>query len=239
MKVIILASGVGKRLMPLTSDLPKPLVKIDGEVSILERILQSVRENNISDVVITTGPFEEKIKDLVAEKFPELNVAYVYNPDYAQTNYIYSLWLAEKATQNADIILIHGDLVYDFKLMERIIGENKSCVLIKEAEDVPQKDFKARIANGLIVKIGVDVFGSGVRTCMPLYKLTESDYGEWLKEIGKFIQKNGRQFYAEDAFNRISGKIKLYPLYYKDELCLEVDDLEDLARARKLLKFSK
>lgn len=234
-----MAAGIGKRLQPLTNKIPKPLIKINGEVSILERIIESLRENQIRDIVITTGPFEEKIKKLVKEKFPELNVSYVYNPDYAQTNYIYSLWLAKEATQNTDIVLIHGDMVYDFKLMERIINEDKSCVLVKENGDLPQKDFKARIENGLITKIGVDVFGKETRACMPLYKLTESDYKEWLKEIEKFIKENKLQFYAEDAFNRVSDKIKLYPLYYNDNLCMEVDNFDDLEKARELLKFSK
>ena len=87
-------------------------------------------------------------------------------------------------------------MVYDFKLMELIIKENKSCVLVKQSGDVPQKDFRARIENGLITKIGVDVFGKETRTCMPLYKLTESDYKEWLKEIEKFVKENKLQFFV-------------------------------------------
>ncbi len=234
MKAIILASGEGKRLMPLTKKTPKPLIEISGGLSILERIMRSLTENNINDIIITTGHLEKQIGKFIKNKYPKINITYVENPVYDKTNYIYSLWLARKILQEDDIILMHGDLVYDFELMKRIINEDRTCVLIKKGTEFPKKDFKARIKNNLITEIGVDVSGKDARFCAPLYKFLKHDFKEFLNEIENFIMANKVNCYAEDAFNKISDKIKLYPVYYDKEFCMEIDDFDDLEKAKNL-----
>ena len=76
MKAVILASGIGKRLKPLTDKVPKPLVEVNG-VTLLERIIRSLTENGIKDIVITTGSLEEKIKDFIQNKYPEIKITFI------------------------------------------------------------------------------------------------------------------------------------------------------------------
>ncbi len=234
-KAIILASGIGKRLMPLTKETPKCLIDLGG-VTILERIIESLRENKVNDIIITTGHLEEKIKDFMKNKYPEIDITYVKNPLYDKTDYIYSLWLAKEHSKDNDIILLHGDLVYDFKLMENIVKENKSSVLIKEKGDSPKKDFKARIENGLVSEIGVNVFGDNAKFCAPLYKFSKMDFQKLLAGVEDFVKNDKVNHYIEDAFNAMPNKIKLYPFYHDKEFCLEIDDFEDLEKAKNIFK---
>ena len=238
MKAIILAAGPATRLRPSTEQTPKCLINVAG-VSILERIIQSLIDNNVIDIIITTGYFEQKIKNFMQNKFPELKITYVRNPVYDKTNYIYSLWLAREAAKEDDIILLHGDLLYDLKLMKNIINQSKTSALIKKEKPAPEKDFKARIKNGLISEIGVKVSGNDARFCAPLYKFLNSDFKILLNEMEKFIKAGKVNSYTEDAFNSISGQIKLYPLYFDNEFCMEVDDLDDLEKAKAYLKINK
>ena len=238
MKAIILASGLATRLRPLTEQIPKPLINL-GKVTILERMIESLIENNISDIIITTGYFEQKIKDFIQERFPQLNITYVRNPIYDKTNYIYSLWLAKDLIGYDDIILLHADLIYEPKLMKYIINQNKTSALIKRDLPYPQKDFKARVKNGLITEIGVKIFGDDARFCAPLYKFLNSDFKRLLDEMEKFIKDNKVNCLTEDAFNVISDQIKLYPLYFDNEFCMEIDDFEDLQKAKAYLKINK
>lgn len=62
------------------------------------------------------------------------------------------------------------------------------------------------------------------------------DFLYWLGEIEKFIQRGDTKSYAEDAFNAISGKIVLQPLYFGDEVCMEIDTKEDYEEARGSFK---
>lgn len=235
MKAIILASGIGKRLTPLTEELPKTLIEING-VALLDRMIKSLTENNVFEIIITTGYLEEKIKEFVKNKYPDLKAIYVKNPIFDKTNYIYSLWLTKDFVKDDDVILLHGDLIYDFQLMKKIVRADKSSVLVKKGEDVPEKDFKARIKNGLVAEIGVNVFGENARFCAPLYKISKTDFEKWIKKIGDFIKEGKNNCYAENAFNEISNQIQLHPIYYNKEFCMEIDDFEDLEKAKRIFK---
>lgn len=235
MQAIILASGLGKRLLPLTKKIPKPLIKINKK-TILERIIDSLIKNGIKDFIITTGYLEEEIKSFVQKKYPNLKVTYVKNPKYATTNAIYSLWLTHNAIKGEDAILMHSDLIYDPDLISGIIKSQKSSALIQKVGALPPKDFKARIKNNLVEKISVDVKGKDAFFCAPIYKFTKKDFKRLFQEIDKFITKGKTDCYAEEAFNKIPNQIKLYPVYYQNRLCMEIDDFEDLTKAKRILE---
>ena len=67
MKAIILASGIGKRLRPLTNKLPKPLIKIDNK-TLIEWQLDRLVKCKINEIIITTGLFEDKLRMFLKEK---------------------------------------------------------------------------------------------------------------------------------------------------------------------------
>ncbi|MBI2452633.1 MAG: NTP transferase domain-containing protein, partial [Parcubacteria group bacterium] len=96
MKAVILASGIGSRLRPFTNENPKTLVQVRGK-ELLSRILDTLLEHNITDIVFTTGHMEKNLKAFMEERYPSLHPVYVRNPDYETTNYIYSMWLARDA----------------------------------------------------------------------------------------------------------------------------------------------
>jgi phosphoenolpyruvate phosphomutase len=233
MKALILASGKGERLYPVTKEIPKPLVEI-GNRAILGSQIDNLVGCGIKDVVITTGFFEGKIKDFIKENYPNLNVCYVYNPKYKTTNYIYSMWLTREFIDD-DIILLHGDLVFDKKLLERLIAENGNRVLVNKKIAVPEKDFKAVIENDRVVKIGVEFSGENAFACLPLYKFSKADFLFWINECEQYIEKGYVNIYAENVFNEISDDLLLYPLYFDDELCMEIDTEDELEIAERYL----
>jgi phosphoenolpyruvate phosphomutase len=232
-KALILASGKGERLYPLTKEIPKPLVEI-GNRTILGSQIDNLVGCGITDVVITTGFFEDKIKDFIKENYPNLNVCYVNNPRYNSTNYIYSMWLTREFIDN-DIILLHGDLLFDKKLLERLIAENGNRVLVNKKIEAPKKDFKAVIVNGRVIKIGVEFIGKNAFACLPMYKFSKGDFLFWLNESKQYIEKGKVKIYAENVFNEISDDLLLFPLYFDDELCIEIDTKEELEIAERYL----
>ena len=235
MKALILNSGVARRLKPLTDNLPKCLLKIDGK-SILERQIELLLSVGVKKFLITTGPFEGKIIDHLKEKFPELHIDYINNPKFESTNYIYSMWLARNEMDNEDILLLHGDLVFEKSVIQKIVAQNKSSVIVDRTVPLPEKDFKGKIENKKIVKIGIDVFGENAVFLLPLYFWTSHDFNLWMKKIDTFVEKGVTSCYAENAFNEISDIIDLFPLDIADEFCMEVDNFDDLEIARKFKK---
>ena len=236
MKAIILNSGLGKRMGPLSRHNPKCLIEISQDETILSRQIRILSQNGINSIIMTTGPFENKIKKYIAQHFPSLNIDYVKNPKYATTNYIYSLFLISHEIINEDIILMHGDMVFEDKILKLIISQNENCVLVNNNIPPPKKDFKGKIVNGTVKEIGVDLFGSNCHLLMPLYKLNRAGFLLWMDEIGRFINSGKTTVYAENAFNRISDELTIIPIYFNDELCMEIDIIEDLTLVRTLLK---
>jgi len=232
MKALILASGSGTRLSPLTDNLPKTLLDIGGK-TILDRQLTALAGHGVTSIIITTGPFCYKIEEHVRRNH-HLDITFVHNPLYASTNYIYSLWLARDLI-DSDILLLHADLLFDNMLVSRLLETNDNRVLVNRSVKPPEKDFKALIENGTVKRIGVDVTGTGAFFCAPMYRFSRDGFRIWLEEIDNFVRDKRVDCYAEEALNRVSDRIELRPLYY-GEFCMEIDTVEDLEAARDLVK---
>ncbi len=189
----------------------------------------------ITEVVIATGAFNDQVEGFVKSEFPHNNTTFVYNPDYASTNYIYSLWLAREFLDDA-LFFLHGDLVFADEVLGRMAAfPPPDAVAVDPTVPPPPKDFKARIEGEVVRAISTTIHGSDAVFCQPLYKLSPTTMGAWLEEIDSFISRGVRGVYAEDALNRITGAIQLKPFELHGALCTEVDTPEDLDNVRQKL----
>ena len=211
----------------LTSEHPKCMTEISKRETILSRQLRLLVEAGIEDVVITTGYFDGVLVNYCQNLDFPLNITFVKNPEYASTNYIYSIYCAREYLHD-DIILMHGDLVFENEVFDLLTAAKESCMAVSSVLPLPEKDFKAVIKEGKIEKVGVEFFNEAV-VAQPLYKLLKNDWERWLAEIVKFCEKGVTDCYAENAFNEVSDACKIYPLDVENKLCGEVDNSQDLA----------
>ena len=234
MKALILNSGLGKRMGTLTSEQPKCMTEILPGETILSRQLKMLAQTGVSDVVITTGYFDGELINYCKELNLPLDIKFVKNEDYADTNYIYSIYCAREYLDD-DILLMHGDLVFEWSVLGAVMDSMDSCMVVSSTLPLPQKDFKAVIKGDRIDAIGIEFFNDAV-AAQPLYKLNSSDWKLWLDNIVNFCEAGNRSCYAENAFNEVSDKCKIVPVDVKDSLCSEVDTPEDLAVVSDKLK---
>ena len=112
MKALILNSGMGTRMGEITSEHPKCMTEINERETILSRQLKQLSEYGIEEVVMTTGYFDDiLIKYCISLDLP-IKYEFIKNSRFSETNYIYSIYCAREYL-NDDIILMHGDLVFD------------------------------------------------------------------------------------------------------------------------------
>ena len=71
-----------------------------------------------------------------------------------------------------------------------------------------------------------------------MYKFSKDGFLLWLNVCEKYIEKGEVNIYAETAFNSVE-KIPLYPLYFNNEFCMEVDTKEDIKMAKNMIKKEK
>lgn len=216
----------------MTDRNPKSLLRVGGK-TLIDYQLEALAKHGICDIVITTGHLGKKLEDHV-RKTGAASVQFVHNPEYERTNYIYSLWLT-KSLVDEDIILLHGDLLFDSVLIQKLLEAQGNRVLVNRYVLSPEKDFKALIKRGRVVRIGVNLSGPGTFFCAPLYRFSKAAFLLWLDKIEDFVRQGKVDCYAEDAFNEISAEVLLRPLYFK-EFCVEIDTRADLEKTRRFLQ---
>lgn len=233
MKALILNSGMGTRMGVETTTHPKCMTTITDQETILSRQLRQLHSVGINDIVITTGYCDEILRDYCSSLQIPVKLTFINNPEYQNTNYIYSIYCAKEQLDD-DIILMHGDLVFEDAVLNMIIENATSCMAVSSNLALPEKDFKAVIENGHITRVGIEFFDNAL-AAQPLYKLCHSDWTIWLNSIISFCESDNRKCYAENAFNQVSDTCHIYPFDVHKLVCTEVDTLEDLDKVRILL----
>jgi len=230
MKALILNSGMGTRLGDLTRDKPKGLLEIGGGYTLLGRQLELLSQLGVTQAVITTGPFASLLEGYVRGLELPMDITFVPNEDYARTNYIQSMHLAAPLLDGHETLLLHGDLVLEESVLWDLLLSPVSVMAVDSSAPLPEKDFKARLWEGRIVAVGVDLFGPDCVACQPAYRFRAEDFSAWLTAIADFVQRGDVRVYAENAFNALQGRLPLYPLELHGRLCNEIDDPQDLAQ---------
>lgn len=128
---VILAAGVGSRIRPLTDDCPKTLLPVGG-TTILDRMLTGIEACGLERVVIVLGYLGDRIEAFVKAAHPELDVEFVVNDRYAETNTAYSLMLVADLVATSGFVKFDGDVVFDTEILRRLLsqpdGGNYLCV---------------------------------------------------------------------------------------------------------------
>lgn len=226
MKALILNSGMGKRMGAFTSEHPKCMTEIGEGETILSRQLKLLEQCGITQIIMTTGLFDKILEDYCKSLKLDVEYTFVKNPIYYETNYIYSIYLAREYL-NDDLILIHGDLVFELSVLQDALKQENSCMTVSSTVSLPPKDFKAVIKNDRIKKVGIEFFDNAV-AAQPLYKITKTDWEVWLDNIIKYCESGQVSCYAENAFNEVSDRCLILPIDFTNRLCAEIDTPEDL-----------
>ena len=234
MKALILNSGLGSRMGILTSEHPKCMTEISPCETILSRQLKQIADAGIEEVVMTTGAFDDVLVRYCRSLELPLRFTFVKNPIYDKTNYIYSIYCAREYLDD-DILLMHGDLVFENEAFDRVLACETSCMTVSSTLPLPEKDFKAVVRNGKVVKVGVSFFNEAM-AAEPLYRLLRDDWKKWLDKIVGFCEAGNTKVYAENALNELDGAANIVALDVQNLLCAEIDNAEDLAVVSARLK---
>lgn len=231
MKALIFNSGIGKRMLELTAHCPKSMVHLYNDETIFERQIRLLQEAGIKEVIITTGPYPEMLKDICNKpRYRNMHFEFPYNEIYDTSNYIYSMYKAKDLLDD-DILMMHGDLVFDRSLIPAMLKNlRKDLCLINKHKKLPEKDFKGRIVDGCLREVGINIFDDNCFAFQPLYKLSKETIKAWVNNVVKFVNNNNINVYAENALNEIGYKLSIYPMSYANHFIDEVDNKDDLER---------
>ncbi|MCR4789031.1 MAG: phosphocholine cytidylyltransferase family protein [Lachnospiraceae bacterium] len=116
-RAIILAAGRGDRLRPITDEIPKPMITVNGQ-RIIDTILDALYLNGIREIYIITGYLKEKYQ-VLKEKYPDV---VLLENEYTGCNNISSVFIAREHLKNTFIIagdhIIRNPKVLDTEFTE-------------------------------------------------------------------------------------------------------------------------
>lgn len=237
MKSVILAAGVSRRLYPLTYEMPKCLMKV-GDKAILDRQLKTLQSSKISEVIIVVGYYRELIVDYVKSHYNDLNVKFVINHHYFETNTAYSLRLCNDFINNEPFILMNADVLYPKEVLTRVINSNYNTVLAVDIKPCGREEVKVIEGEGnRIVAIGKELIeDNSLGEFIGVAKFSKNISSKFMNSLDRLISSGGNSDYFEAAIHPLMSEHDIYYEDISDLPCIEIDFVEDLEKAQKLVK---
>ncbi len=121
-RVIFLAAGLGSRLIPLTLNTPKPLIRVNGK-RIIDTAIDAALAAGIEEIYIVRGHLSEQFDQLL-HKYPQIR--FLENPAYYETNNISSAMCARFLFQNAYVM--EADLIINNPSVIRKYNYSSNCL---------------------------------------------------------------------------------------------------------------
>ena len=191
MKAMILAAGFGKRLMPLTQDTPKPLLKVGNE-SLIQRNINFLIKNGFSDIVINISYLGDLIEDHIKNVFPNSNILFSYEDRPLGTGG--GILNALKILGSETFLLINSDIYHDIDIQNLPNTTDAAHLIgVKNPSHNEQGDFSLT-KNKVFIKEDVnDLTWCGISLINPIIfeeNVFESNsFNIWKSVLPKYIKK--------------------------------------------------
>jgi len=234
----VLAAGPGKRLRELTAELPKTLLQLSDGRTILDVVLANLRAAGLEEVAVVSGFAAERLAERVPdlERRHELRIELVFNERAEEWNNAYSLWLARDAFAEGALIA-NGDTVHPASVEETLLSQRGADVLLAVDDEkiLGEEEMKVLAADGVMERIGKEVDPASAAGEYIGVALVEPAAATALSDALEATWRRDPSLYYEDGFQELAdrgGLVGVAPIGKLD--WVEVDDDEDLARAREI-----
>ena len=237
MNFVILAAGLGSRLRPLTDEKPKCCLEVDHESLIIRFIDQINKHHEQKNIIVVTGYKEDFLKKHLQNV--ETEIIFINNEDYETSNNMYSAYLGLKGIDpKMSTVIANSDCIYSDKIF-KILSQQKQSTILIDKSFFDDESMKVRLKDKFIISMGKHLESSeDVFVSLDMY-LFESIHIELLNEIFKeYLRRDEFNCWTEVAINDFVTKYNdsIQSIDIDDEKWMEIDDIEDLNRAKSLWK---
>jgi choline kinase len=234
---LVLAAGAGRRLRPYTDTLPKALVPVDGDTTIMDISLRNLAAAGLNEVTIVVGYCANAVEERVPafqEKYG-VKISLVHNDKAEEWNNAYSLWLArDHFAQGA--LMVNGDTVHPVSVEQTLLaGRGPSILLavdtLKKLGDEEMKTVFSE--DGQLAKITKLMEPDEAHGEYIGANIIEASAASALADALQATFERDPNLYYEDGFQEYAnrgGEVRFAPIGEVD--WVEVDNHDDLIKAR-------
>ena len=236
---MVLAAGAGRRLAPYTDTLPKTLVPVDGDRTILDIALANLKAAGIDDVAVVTGYAAAAVEQRRAALERDHGVALqlVFNDKAEVWNNAYSLWCARDLLPEG-VLLINGDTVHPPSVEETLLAARGPDILLAldDVKPLGGEEMKVQLdGDGRVSRINKALDPATAQGEYIGLTLIEPAAAAPLAGALEATFRRDPQLYYEDGYQEFAdrgGRVATAPI--GAVAWVEVDDHDDLARAREV-----
>jgi len=236
---MVLAAGAGSRLGDETADLPKTLLGVDGDRTILDIALGNFAHVGLTDAVIVTGHAHDRLAERVPalERRHGLKLDLVYNEKALEWNNCYSLWCA-RAAFSEGVLLANGDTVHPASVEESLLAARgpELLIAVDDVKPLGAEEMKVHVtADGYLDRINKALDPATAQGEYIGVTLIEPAAAGPLADALEAVWRRDTTLYYEDGFQELAdrgGRVGIAPIGAVE--WVEVDDHVDLARAREV-----
>jgi choline kinase len=231
MRGIILAAGKGSRLNGTAGESPKCLVELGG-MTLVERQVQVLRAAGVDDIVMVVGCQADRVRRACGHR-----ITYVENARYAQTNSMYSLWMARPLLYEGFVVLNCDVLFHPALLTDLLTARHENALLLayREANQPPfgDEEMKVKVRCGRVVEMSKQMDPAEADgENLGIVKFGPKGAAALVEIMDRLIADGGLRDWAPRAFSEFAKTRPLYALGTRGLPWTEIDFPEDYQRAR-------
>ena len=232
MRALILAAGLGTRLAPLTDDRPKSLVPVNGKPILFQQI-DSLRANGVQDITVVSGYKADVLAGAVRGTYPFVRI--LENREYAETNNMYSAYLARDAMGRDGFLMMNADVFFDASVIAALLKFPAGNAIVTDVGNWLEESMKVVLADGRLTRISKAIpKEEALGASIDVYKFDAGGGAAFFAKCAEFIEDRGeRKLWSEVALNEILPSVVFQPCPLEGRW-LEIDDLNDLKAAEAL-----
>lgn len=230
-KAIILAAGRGTRMASYSNTCPKALLEFKGE-ALISRQLRSFKEAGITEIVLVGGYLFENLVSYIEKSGFKCKI--LYNPFYADTNSIASLWFA-KEELNEDVFITNADTYYEPEILNLLMKNDNEYVFGVDESKRIDADYRVSIFGDEIMDMGKDIHQDDVNAeYVGIALIRKSGVLLFRDLLEKTIKSGNYNLWWEDLFIELMAKSK--KISYTDvtgKLWFEIDEPKDYRKYQR------
>lgn len=231
---IVLAAGAGTRLSGSGIVRPKCLARF-GATPLIDLQMRALRWCGIEDVVVVVGFQADRVRRACGPR-----VRFVENPNFAETNSLYSLWLARQHCLAGFVVINSDVLFHPMMLADLLNARHEDALLVSYPEngDAPFSDeeMKVCVGRGRVVDIAKDLpeqdtDGENVG----IVKFGPRGAARLVALMDRVVAAGGRRAWAPRAFREFAREESLFAIGTRGLPWTEIDTPEDYRRAASVI----
>jgi len=240
-QAVVLCAGQGRRLFPLTRDLPKTLLDLGGGRTVLDHVLGSLAESGVTRVRLVVGHASDEVgrRRNDFESSYGLEIELIDNPDHAVLNNAYSLWLGLREI-SGDCLIANGDTLVTGAAVRRLIdGPTAGLALaIDSKKTLADEEMKVTFdSSGRLTEIskGLDPERADGEY-VGIARLAHGAIDAFVESLEQAWRRDGSLYYEDGIGDFARGEYRVSGVEVGDLPWIEIDTPEDLERA-KMMKW--